>query len=62
MKLHEVWRPTMEPAAQSLYRKVSACSFNSECGKRMLIVPTDDEITLLHWLLREFAEQNDIEL
>lgn len=62
MKIHESHKPKMEEAAKSLYGKARRCSFNSECGKKMLIVPTDDEVTLLHWLIQEFAEENGFEL
>lgn len=62
MKLHSDFRETMKAAAQSVYMKVRRCAHNDECGKKMLIVPGADEITLLHWLLEEFAEENDFEL
>lgn len=60
--MHESLKPRMEEAARSLYGKVRRCSFNSEIGKKMLIVPNDDEITLIHWLIHEFAEENDFEV
>lgn len=62
MKLHESLVPSMRKAAISLYEKARRCAWNSECEKKMLIVPTDDEITLLHWLIQDFAKENDFEL
>ena len=62
MKLGECFKEQMSEAARSLYAKANHCSYNSECGMRMLIVPTDDEITLIHWLLQDLAKENDFEL
>lgn len=62
MKVHDDWKPRMEEAAKTLYGKARRCSFNNECGMKMLIVPTQDEITLLHWLLQDFAKENGYDI
>ena len=62
MKIHESLLPSMTQASKSLYRKLSLCSYNSEVGKKMLIVPTDDEVCLMFWMLKEFCDENGIEV
>lgn len=59
--MHESLLTKMADASKSLYRKLSLCAYNSEVGKKMLIVPTDDELQLMFWMLGDFCETYKIE-